>query len=237
MEPGSPALQADSLLAELPGKPYRWLYFNKKSKLVRHDASLKFQRKPTDRTQFMEIVSGMVLPWLFKHAWKFIDINTPKGVGTPSVARLLRRQGWSAWAAVLPCHCGMWTWSPSDSKQLLQDRQWHSKAQTDGLRFWVASPLGTAFRAVFISHNLIWQFWHQLHQTCKAVFAPDSAAVYSCWMSPWAKPDDFSRENLKELSHSIRSPEKETPTPKVYLIMSSTVIHFSPTHFHTSSLY
>ena len=98
----------------------------------------------------MEIVSGMVLPWLFKHAWKFIDINTPKGVGTPSVARLLRRQGWSAWAAVLPCHCGMWTWSPSDSKQLLQDRQWHSKAQTDGLRFWVASPPGTAFRAVFI---------------------------------------------------------------------------------------
>ena len=49
-----------------------------------------------------------------------------------------------------PRHCSVWTRCPSNSKQLVRNQQWHSKAQADRLGFWVASPVGSAFRAVSI---------------------------------------------------------------------------------------
>lgn len=179
----------------------------------------------------------MVLSWLFEHDWKSVDINPPEGVGATlrdplaEVTGLASRN--SSVALSLQHVSPRSEWQQTASTKPAVTLQGPDRQAGLPSSF---SP-GKCFQGSLYSQTLIWQFWHQLHQTCKAVFAPDSTAVSRYWMSPWAKPDDFSRANLKELSHSIRGQEKETPTPNVYLLMSPTVIHFSPIHFHTSSLY
>ena len=92
----------------------------------------------------------MVLSRLFEHDWKSVDINPPKGVGAALRGPLAEVTGLASRNCNVARHCSVWTRCPSNSKQLVRNQQWHSKAQADRLGFWVASPVGSAFRAVSI---------------------------------------------------------------------------------------
>ena len=88
---------------------------------------------------------------------------------------------------------------------------------------------GSCFQGSLYSQNLIWQLWHQLYQTCRAVFAPHSNVPLS--KARWLLLDKSLRTQPQ-----YKQPRERNPHPKSvsdYEFNSYPLLSHSSPHYFT----